>query len=245
MGGASEGASGGAAGGSHLQWMREEERLRARKAAGGRAAGGGGGGAGLSPAGPWTGRSCLPRASVPLPSSPHLSAARSAMEAPAAGDELGTTPEPTVVQPAAAPPPPYPARDSLQGEQLHLGESAQFSEELEDRGEPLARALSPPPSASRPLARAPLASAARRPAEVAAPSQPSPPRPRATRLLPAPPHSHTHYTPHPSLLSFTGTAKHLPSPPPPHTHFFCWFYSALSLSCHLRGPLTSPPLCIL
>ncbi|XP_015281268.1 PREDICTED: transmembrane protein 163, partial [Gekko japonicus] len=57
------------------------------------------------------------------------------MEAPAAGDELGSTPEPTIVQPAGTTaPPPYPARDSQQGEQLHLGESAQFSEELEDRG---------------------------------------------------------------------------------------------------------------
>uniref|UniRef100_A0ACB8G179 Uncharacterized protein n=1 Tax=Sphaerodactylus townsendi TaxID=933632 RepID=A0ACB8G179_9SAUR len=57
------------------------------------------------------------------------------MEAPAAGDELGSTPEPTIVQPAGATaPPPYPARDAQPGEQPPLGESAQFSEELEDRG---------------------------------------------------------------------------------------------------------------
>ncbi|XP_077176351.1 transmembrane protein 163 [Paroedura picta] len=66
------------------------------------------------------------------------------MEAPAAGDDLSNTPEPTIVQPAGTTgPPPYPGQEAQPGEQQHpppppppppLGESAQFSEELEDRG---------------------------------------------------------------------------------------------------------------
>lgn len=63
------------------------------------------------------------------------------MEASAAGDELGSTPEPTIVQPpGTTPKPAYPSRDAQQQQQaeqhLRLDESAQFSEELEDRGEP-------------------------------------------------------------------------------------------------------------
>ncbi|XP_053109687.1 transmembrane protein 163 isoform X2 [Hemicordylus capensis] len=56
------------------------------------------------------------------------------MEASAAGDEQGSTPEPTIVQPAGTThPPAYPSRDPQQGEQLRIEEDAQFSEELEDR----------------------------------------------------------------------------------------------------------------
>lgn len=58
------------------------------------------------------------------------------MEAFPVGDELGSTPEPTILQPAGtAPAPAYPALESQQGEHLRVGEDVQFSEEVEDRGE--------------------------------------------------------------------------------------------------------------
>ncbi|KAF7241935.1 hypothetical protein EYD10_11794 [Varanus komodoensis] len=57
------------------------------------------------------------------------------MDAPAAGDAAGSTPQPVIVQPPGiAPSPAYPARDAQQGEPLRIGEEVQFSEELEDRG---------------------------------------------------------------------------------------------------------------
>ncbi|XP_026570415.1 transmembrane protein 163 [Pseudonaja textilis] len=57
------------------------------------------------------------------------------MEAFPVGDELGSTPEPTILQPAGtAPAPAYPAFESQQGEHLRVGEDVQFSEEVEDRG---------------------------------------------------------------------------------------------------------------
>ncbi|XP_066467986.1 transmembrane protein 163 isoform X2 [Tiliqua scincoides] len=59
------------------------------------------------------------------------------MEASAAcGDELGETPEPTIVQPPGTAPqqPACPSREPPPEEQPRGGEGAQFNEELEDRG---------------------------------------------------------------------------------------------------------------
>lgn len=53
------------------------------------------------------------------------------MEPPAA--PLDTTPDPAIVQPPGANPPGAPREQ--QQEQLRIGESGQFSEGLEDRGE--------------------------------------------------------------------------------------------------------------
>ncbi|KAJ6665413.1 hypothetical protein lerEdw1_003253 [Lerista edwardsae] len=57
------------------------------------------------------------------------------MEPSAAENELGSTPEPTIVQPpGTTPQAAYPSRDPQQEEPPRIGEDAQFSEELEDRG---------------------------------------------------------------------------------------------------------------
>lgn len=58
------------------------------------------------------------------------------MEPPAAA--LDSTPDPAIVQPPGSSPP-VPPREQQQQEQLRIGESGQFGEGPEDRGESLAR----------------------------------------------------------------------------------------------------------
>jgi len=135
------------------------------------------------------------------------------MEPPAA--PLDTTPDPAIVQPPGASPP-VPPRE--QQEQLRIGESGQFSEGLEDRGE------QPPVPHRRPPSCA-LPSAA--PCPTAPPSRPGAPdarlpqrflHPHASpssrrRSSPARPRSFSPGSPKPAAA--LPNAPTSPSPPDP------------------------------
>lgn len=108
---------------------------------------------------------------------------------------LDTTPDPAIVQPPGANPPGAPREQQQQQEQLRIGESGQFSEGLEDRGEHLSvrPSVCPPPSCTLPSAVASPSTSLRPEAPDTHPdgsSEPSPQHPlaRCPGTLPMPPH---------------------------------------------------------